>query len=61
MEPAERTRADGEAMHASVRRERLEKFREEERLPRRRACRSGAVDEPQPHMNMEMDLALDGG
>lgn len=50
MEPVERTRGDGEEMHASVRREHFERLQEEGRVPRHggdrgRARRAGADEE----------------
>jgi hypothetical protein len=66
MDHVERRRADGVAMHASVRRERLERLQTEGTLSGRRgggkARRAGVDDEPdpeyepQPQMDMVMEV-----
>jgi len=64
MDHVERIRGDGEAMHASVRRECIERMQAEGKFPGRHGggrARCGGVDEepeyePQSQMDMEMEV-----
>jgi hypothetical protein len=65
MDHVECRRADGVAMHASVRRERLERLQTKGILSARRgggrACRAGVDDEPEPEYEPQpqMDMVME--